>query len=334
MFLFLYNLFLKNKAGTFLVNFSISIRLKYYLFEMRKFQSLLVDEDQEMRYLKIREKFLGKYKTFKKFGDEKFTTSVWKTYEEELEKVLLPYPKFSFLQDASIIRGMVATGRGKWLEAVLKPIEKKFTFPVLKKILREDCIGQPLLCNEKYLTSHNTIEHIRHLSNYSKFSKNNIYKFETIIDWGGGYGSMAKLFWRLLDNKKMTYVIVDLPIVCCLQWLYLSVIFGEDQINLLQNPKDKLILGKINIVPVFWASSINISVDLFISTWALSESSKASQDLVFEKNWFNAKHLLLAYRESDERLPDSDRIGKIAKKQGANIIKVNYLKGKHFYAFR
>lgn len=301
---------------------------------MRKSQALLVNKAQKKRYLEIRGKFADKYKILKKFEDEKFTTSIWKAYEGELEKALLPYPKFSFLQEASIVRGMVATGRDKWLGEALEHIEKKFTPSALRKILREDYIGQTLLCNEKYPTSHTTIEHAYHISNYSKFSKSNIYKFKAIIDWGGGYGSMAKLFWRLLNNKNLTYIIVDLPIVCCLQWLYLSVIFGKQQVNLLQKSKDELVSGKINIVPVFWASSINIPIDLFISTWALSESSKFSQNLVFEKNWFNARHLLLAYRESDDRLPDSDRAGSIAKKQGAKTIRINYLKGKHFYAFR
>ena len=73
--------------------------------------------------------------------------------------------------------------------------------------------------------------------------------------------------------------------------------------------------------------------DIFISTWALSESSKFSQDYVVEKRWFGAKHLMFAYQKSNRRLPDAQRLGRLAKMDGATILPVSLIQN-NYYAFR
>lgn len=70
----------------------------------------------------------------------------------------------------------------------------------------------------------------------------------------------------------------------------------------------------------------------FISTWALSESSKYSQDYVVAHKWFSSKHILLAYQDSNEKLLDADRVGKLATDMGAIIEDIEFLPGNH-YAF-
>lgn len=52
--------------------------------------------------------------------------------------------------------------------------------------------------------------------------------------------------------------------------------------------------GAINVVPVHLVESLDVRCDLFISTWALDESSLASQQLVASSKWFGATNLLLA----------------------------------------
>jgi hypothetical protein len=42
------------------------------------------------------------------------------------------------------------------------------------------------------------------------------------------------------------------------------------------------------------------SPDLFVSTWALSETNKATQDMVKEYNYFNSTSLLLAYQKASD----------------------------------
>ncbi len=153
----------------------------------------------------------------------------------------------------------------------------------------------------------------------------------TVVEWGAGYGNFTKLLTRLI-GRTGTYILIDSPLISTIQWLYLSTVFGEEKLNFVKKPHSNIEAGKINIVPVGFLDDMDINTDLFVSTWALSESSEYSQRYVASKNWFHAKHLLLAYAESTEQFPLSDLVGEIAKKQGATIEKIDCIK-ESYYAF-
>jgi len=75
-------------------------------------------------------------------------------------------------------------------------------------------------------------------------------------------------------------------------------------------------------------------VDLFISTWALSECSDFAQDYILTHQWFNAKHFLLAYHLAvGEAFPFASRVGEIAASGGATTVDIDFLPGNQ-YAFR
>jgi len=67
-------------------------------------------------------------------------------------------------------------------------------------------------------------------------------------------------------------------------------------VNLVRTPRDPILDRRINLVSLPFLDTLNtMSPDLFVSTFALSESSQYAQEFVVSRNWFNAKHLLLAY---------------------------------------
>lgn len=86
-------------------------------------------------------------------------------------------------------------------------------------------------------------------------------------------------------------------------------------------------------MPLRFIEHYQFGTDLFISIWGLSETSRYAQDFVVSQRWFNAKHILLAYGDSNETFPDSDRVGKLAKDIGAAIEDIEFLRASH-YAFR
>ncbi len=139
----------------------------------------------------------------------------------------------------------------------------------------EDYVGNPLLLNVTYLTSHNSIHHLYHIIRFLRKTKLKLKGIKTIIEWGGGYGNLAKIFGRLAEENK-TYIIIDLPLMCCIQWIYLTTILGENKVNLIQNSDEKIAVGKINLLPVCFIDKYELKGDLFVSTWALTESSKYS----------------------------------------------------------
>lgn len=270
------------------------------------------------------------YENLKNEKIDIFVTSLWRKYNQNLEKIFLPYPSFSFLRNPIIMYTMFATAGGEGLKKELAYIEKKIPKDKLKKLLEEDYVGDPLILSQKYLTSHNSIDHAYHIARFEEATGCDIAKVQRVVEWGGGYGNMAKIFKRI--NPGVTYVVVDTPLFNCLGWLYLSTIFGQEEVHFIQNETDRIIPGRINILPLCFLAGQKITTDLFLSTWALCESSKYSQQLVARKHWFGAPHLFLSYQKNDERLPDAENVGILAKKLNAKIVPVGLLPD-NYYAF-
>jgi hypothetical protein len=257
---------------------------------------------------------------------------MWKDFISELEKTLLPYPPFNFLKDPIVAHTMFVDAGGRWFKQEVSFLEKKQTRERLSLLLQEDPVGGPSRLYPKYLTSHNSIHHLYHLTRFMEKTHCDLKSMDSIIEWGGGYGNMMKILHRLRGGAG-TYIIIDLPLFSCLQWLYLSTILGNDCAHILLTSQDTVRSGAINLVPLCLLENVDIKGDLFISSWALSESSKHSQDYVLQQNWFGAKHILLAYQDHNQKLPDSGRIGKFAETSGAIIEDIDFLPGHH-YAFR
>jgi hypothetical protein len=114
-----------------------------------------------------------------------------------------------------------------------------------------------------------------------------------VVEWGGGYGCMAKMLWRGM-REEGTYICIDLPVVCVMQWLYLATIFGKDAVNLLGVDDDDVVRGKLNLVPVGNVEKIPpVPADLFIAMRSLSECTAEAVDYVLERNGFKCDYFLL-----------------------------------------
>lgn len=310
-----------------------SIRFKIFWLQAKEAHSLLAEKKgfQQDIYDNLKEQFFEKYKTIKKYERSQMTTLVWRDYNKKLEEALLPYPPFSFLHEPLIMMNMFVSAGGKRLKYQVDFLEKTFPVGELKRVLLEDYIGKPLILSAKYLSSHNSIHHLSHVARFLKTTKCDLDKINTIFEWGGGYGCMAKIISRLAQ-RPFTYILVDTPLLSCVQWLYLSVIFGEKNVNLLLGPKDNIKARKFNIISTGLIETQKIKTDLFISTWGLSESPKNFQDYITKKNWFGAKHMLIAFQKANRTLPHADRLGDLARKKGAIVEDVPFLRGSH-YAF-
>jgi hypothetical protein len=175
-------------------------------------------------------------------------------------------------------------------------VSSVFSDEVSKTLLREDYIGLPTITNVKYLTSANRSHHAMHLAFYTKeMGGHNFWDCGIIIEWGGGYGNMARLIRKM--NPSVTYIIIDLPEILALQYVYLASLECEDTIHLIRPEENFHILpGKINLVAPNKVIDDDISIlcDAFVSTWGLTESPQYMQAYVKEHKFFGAKQLLVA----------------------------------------
>jgi len=321
--------------GLFMLKVISRLRKQLYLLSMIPSQVRLrcIKRDQRTIFNSLSRNFPEIYRNFKKYNAGEFTTPVWKQLNAEIEHTLLPYPSFSFLRNPLVSATMVINDFGQVLKQELAMLKNEVSRDRLKVLLKEDYVGNPLIINSTYLASHNSIHHLYHLTKFLKITKSHLDEISTVVEWGGGYGNLAKIF-RRLNPATHTYIIIDTPLFSSIQWLYLSTILGPDSVKLLQNPADVVHSGKINLIPICFLDYQEISADLFVSTWALSESSKFSQDYVAVREWFKSKHLLIAYHKSSANyLPDSDRVGTLARASGALIEEIDFLPG-NYYAFR
>jgi hypothetical protein len=198
--------------------------------------------------------------------------------------------------------------------------------------LHEDYAGDPALAFPRHRASANSVHQLYHLARYEEATGMRARDFPTVVEWGGGYGSLARIF-RRLPGGPQTYSIVDLPLLSCLQWLYLSTVLGPDEVRLLERSGDAIEDRKINLVPLGLAGPELPRGELFVSTWALSESSRNAQDAVVGWDWFAATRLLLAHSQPSAELPDAGRVGELARAAGGVSERMDHPRDS-FYVFR
>lgn len=310
------------------------LRNKYFRIRFRSEHIKLarMKKNQRKKFDGLKRYFYERYNRLSIYNIDRFMTPLWKEFNSKVEKTFLPYPSFHFLNDPTIMVSMFATAGGDWMKKELNFLKERIDEQKLKRVLEEDYVGEPLILDHSYLTSHTVIHHFYHLVKFLTATKTKVESVNTIVEWGGGYGSLIRIL-KKFKISPTTYIVIDTPLFSCLQWLYLSTIYGGKEVNLIVSENDKIIDKKINLLPICFLKDFKLKADMFISTWALSESSKYSQDYVLEKNWFDADHILLAYQDNPSGLFDPARVGKLAVKKGAFIEDMEHLPGNH-YAFK
>jgi len=259
-------------------------------------------------------------------GAASATTEPWADYAAELERALLPVPPWAFLRVPVVAATMLPhSARARRLQ--LQYLRSRRDGDELERLLREDPVGRPVLV-PPYPTSANRVHVLTHIERFAEATGVDPASVGSVVEWGGGYGALCRA-WRLL-NRGATYTILDLPIVSALQWLYLGSVLGEDAVVLHDAPAEP-VPGRVNLMPADPAAPL--SADVFVSTWALSESPPELQDAVAAGGFFGARHLLLAYRRDARDFPGSAHFDTVALHAGAQVEPVLGYRAST-YAFR
>jgi hypothetical protein len=241
-------------------------------------------------------RFAEKVSAVRHCVEPQFVRQDWAERNAELERDLLPVPPPDFLCHPAIRYQM-------FVDEGVVPHELPYVLEHLEDedLLAEDAVGLPPvidLHDNGIPTSSNTIHQLYHLLRYQEATGRRIQDAGTIVEWGGGFGSLMRLVVRMHGGEP-TCVIVDTPIFSALQWLYLSAVLGEDRVVLHDAGPVLPARGRVNIVPIGLVSDMVVEADVFISNWALNESTRAAQREVIDRRWFGAPSLLLAMHAGD-----------------------------------
>lgn len=140
-----------------------------------------------------------------------------------------------------------------------------------QKWIVEDTFGCPIPSRHNWLSSDNIIHHAFHFARFEESTKKNVKSVKYIAEFGGGYGSMCRLAFRMGFEGK--YVIFDLPAFSALQKYYLKSLKLEvaDSLKEFQQ-MGKGILCVSNLDEFRQALPPSGQDALFLATWSLSES--------------------------------------------------------------
>jgi hypothetical protein len=206
------------------------------------------------------------------------------------KKKLLNFLRHSFIQKMFFVHNRL------FIKNELNEIRKdKNFFTQWKNLLKEDEIGDPIRYFLYPESSGNRIRQVYHLKKFCDFSKINIKIIKKVIEIGGGYGCMARIFSKI--NHKIKYIIFDTFEVNLLQYYFLKL--NKLEVNI-EDSKSRINLTssiKIN-------SRINYKNDcktLLIANWSLSEMPLKLRNKIL-KLIFKIPYILISFQDKFENI--------------------------------
>ena len=260
--------------------------------------------------------------------DEKIIKEEWNKNRLNFRNRLKSSFDYSFLKNKDIA--------GLMFQSDMNLAMKELDFlnkNLLNKIVEYNFSNPNLDIGNKMMST-NTIHHIYHISRYLNYKKQKP-EIKSALEWGGGYGNMAKIFFETFDELE-TYTIIDIPEFIVVQKLYLTSYFGEENVRIVKNVND--IKSGVNLISINDALEMEFkSNDIFISTWALTESSLYCQEFAEKKGFLNYENILVSYHQCGNHIPfmhESSVFDSKIKNIGIHVENVEVIPGINYYGFK
>lgn len=255
-----------------------------------------------------------------------FVVPFWEEMNNIVRSEILDVNNNNFL-DHYVIRNCMYTSSGEVGRYLyqLELIDNQFGAAFANWILSDEpSFGNPELFEYRpgLVCSGNSIQMLYHIAFWQSRTGLKISDIHSILEWGGGYGSLARIIKKI--NKNISYKIIDTEVFSSLQRWYLDAC----------NPSNNIETFTIDQIDLD-----TINYEMFISTWALSESSPDAIDFVAKKkSVINCDHFLLAFQISQEKFEKAGDIVDILNMYKLdkinNIELVPYLSAGDKYATR
>jgi hypothetical protein len=206
-----------------------------------------------------------------------------------------------------------------------------------ENLLKEDAVGDPIRYFLYLESSGNRIRQVYHLKKFTDYAGINVKSIKNIIEVGGGYGCMARIFSKI--NRSCNYLIFDTEEVNYLQYYYLKL-------NKL-NVKFETIKANFNLTKSISLLRKKLFNDndssLFIANWSISEMPLKLRKKIL-KYIFNVNYILISFQDKFENINNIKYFKKIKidlEKRNFNV-EISPLKhynnaifntNKHYYLF-
>jgi hypothetical protein len=257
-----------------------------------------------------------------------FVHSQWEENIREVESYFLDRFDMSFMAHPRVDGTMVFTN-GAAHEAEWPVVEAWRSPDTVRRYLGIGMNDHFLAGKLGTATLINSAHQLYHLARFERFRGERIEQVRSVVEFGGGYGNLARLCRNFEGLSR--YTIVDLPLFSCIQYVFLSTVLGPECVRLVTEAGTAAAEGSVDLVPINLLPDLRRDGELFVSTWALSESPPAAYDLVRERDWFGAREILLAFHEEWKPWNTEVMIEGLRKRLGrVETVPIPFLPGSHY----
>lgn len=246
---------------------------------------------------------------------------VWARLNAGIVQQMVPRPPFAFLRCPPLSQNVYWDAYDASMAAELKEVERWLGAMSVSPadVLRENAVGGPYVYDRRFLTSSVLVHHAVHVCFLSRETGLRPSELNRVVEWGAGYGSLARILFRF--QPKLDYVILDTPVMLAVQWLFLSTVLGPDRVVLPGSGDAPPHEGHVYLENASTFAPVGEPADLFVSTFALSESPRELIEEVAARGWFGAEHLWLAYSPSHPNFPQWQTLEGAAVRSGARVVR-------------
>ena len=222
--------------------------------------------------------------------------AAWLSKMNRLRELVLNRDPRKFLR-WEVISGTMFVAYARYISTELNYLKHRSDWNTRWRVaIKESPVGHPVLYIFYPASSGNLIHHAYHLAQFEEKTGAQIHNMDYVFEFGGGYGSMCRLFFNLGFHGK--YIIFDLPSFSALQRYYIKTIgLPIHSVDTFRKSKTGVIcLSDIQQLNVLLADRIEASNSMFIATWSISESPITIRDSVLPLT-SKFKSFLIAYQD-------------------------------------
>lgn len=225
----------------------------------------------------------------------KCAESEWVDNAVRLEQLVACDDPRRFLRWDVIQKTMFITQAG-YVAPELKQLQRRVDWhDRWERTIRESPAGHPVPYWRYPQSSGNCIQHAYHWARFEEMTGLSMNDTDFIFEFGGGYGSMCRLAYRL--GFKGRYLLYDLASYSALQQFYLRLTEANlvSPESFTQGQNGILCLSDLEVLKRVLSNRGSPQNPVFVATWSLSESPLDLRKIVLDMvSSFNA--FLIGYQ--------------------------------------
>ena len=204
--------------------------------------------------------------------------AAWANNMNRLRQLVLNENPREFLRWDVVLESMFVT-HSRYIQRELSFLKRQQDWNTRWcEAIKESQQGHPFPYPFYPSSSGNLIHHAYHLAQFEQRLHVSVQDMQCVLEFGGGYGSMCRLFHRL--GFKGTYIIFDLPPFTALQWYFLKSVGITIQAthSLDSRANGVICVSDPEDLKVVLSRHDHKNKTMFISNWAISETPMSTRD--------------------------------------------------------